>query len=69
MSIRNRTKEEAAITKKEILGKFEKLRKKGIKKEDLKELGFDNLADKYAQPPQTSIGHSSSSIDRGGSTM
>lgn len=47
------------------MSKFEKLRKRGIKKEDLKELGFDKLADKYEKlsQPDGSIGHSSS-IDR-----
>lgn len=65
MSLRGKTKEEAAQTKIEILAKFEKLRKRGIKKEDLKELGFDNLADKYEKlsQPDESIGHNSS-IDR-----
>ena len=65
MSLRGKTKEEATQTKIEILSKFEKLRKRGIKKEDLKELGFDKLADKYEKlsQPDGSIGHSSS-IDR-----
>lgn len=47
MAMRNTTKEKAAATKLEIMAKFEKLRKKGIKQEDLKELGFDGLTDKY----------------------
>lgn len=43
MVVRGRSKEEAAKTKAEIMARFEKLRKKGIGKDDLKELGFDNL--------------------------
>jgi hypothetical protein len=35
------------VTKIEIMSKFEKLRKKGINKDDLKELGFDELNEKY----------------------
>ncbi len=62
MTLRGRTKEEAAKTKIEIMSKFEKLSKRGIKKEDLKELGFENLADKYDKlsQPDSSIGHSTS---------
>lgn len=65
MTLRGRTKEEAAKTKIEILAKFDKLSKRGIRPEDLKELGFENLADKYEKLSQhdASIGHSSS-IDR-----
>ena len=47
MQLRNKSKEEAAVTKIEIMSKFEKLRKKGINKDDLKELGFDELNEKY----------------------
>jgi hypothetical protein len=47
MQLRNKSKEEAIATKVEIMNKFEKLRKKGINKNDLKELGFDELNDKY----------------------
>jgi hypothetical protein len=51
MSLRNKSKEEAAMTKVEIMNKFEKLRKKGINKDDLKELGFDELNEKYDSVP------------------
>lgn len=44
MVVRGRSKVEAANTKVEIMARFEKLRKKGISKNDLKELGFDNLS-------------------------
>lgn len=43
MEVRGRSRVEAANTKVEIMARFEKLRKKGISKNDLKELGFDNL--------------------------
>ena len=52
MQLRNKSKEEAIATKVEIMNKFEKLRKKGINKDDLKELGFDELNDKYDSVPQ-----------------
>jgi len=51
MQLRNKSKEEAIATKAEIMNKFEKLRKKGITKDDLKELGFDELNDKYESVP------------------
>jgi hypothetical protein len=51
MQLRNKSKEEAIATKVEIMNKFEKLRKKGINKDDLKELGFDELKDKYDYVP------------------
>ena len=51
MQLRNKSKEEAITTKVEIMNKFEKLRKKGINKGDLKELGFDELNDKYDSVP------------------
>ena len=43
MVVRGRSKVEAANTKADIMAKFEKLRKKGISENDLKELGLDNL--------------------------
>lgn len=52
MQLRNKLKEEAIATKVEIMNKFEKLRKKGINKDDLKELCFDELNDKYDSVPQ-----------------
>jgi len=51
MQLRNKLKEEAIATKVEIMNKFEKLRKKGINKDDLKELCFDELNDKYDSVP------------------
>jgi len=51
MAMRSQTKEKAAATKLEIMQKFEKLRKRGIKQEDLKVLGFDELTEKYQSIP------------------
>ena len=55
MAMRSQTKEKAAATKLEIMQKFEKLRKRGIKQEDLKVLGFDDLTEKYQSIPDLNI--------------
>lgn len=55
MAMRSQTKEKAAATKLEIMQKFEKLRKRGIKQEDLKVLGFDELTEKYQSIPDLHI--------------
>lgn len=55
MAMRSQTKEKAAATKLEIMQKFEKLRKRGIKQEDLKVLGFDELTEKYQSIPYLNL--------------
>lgn len=55
MNIRKKTKETAAKTKVEIMSKFERLRKRGIGKDDLKALGFDELTEKYDSGGQLDV--------------
>lgn len=55
MDIRSRSKLEAANTKTDIMAKFEKLRKKGISKGDLKSLGFGDMNDRLGSEAEHNI--------------